>query len=212
MTHASKYSNYAQFVRGVPLVNEPLTQGEQCLIVCFAINGDWRTCLSHPSMADKMRSCRVGRRQVQRLTDSLITKNLISLATKGNGRGLATEVRINVEDPRFPFPKSKSSRQPKTGAERTREWRERQRDMTKLRHLDVPLPVTEDVTKLRHQRDETAPLCDEKCDIGVTKLRHLDVDTSNTLQKNINYPSTTLVGRSEIQNPSGHEEDSDYGF
>lgn len=106
-----KYTNLSQFVAGVIQVHEDLTQGERCFLSCLAVNGDYRTALSHPSMANLQLVCGTTRAGVHYIADKLIKRSLIEITEVGQGRR-STEYRIKTEDPRFLEPRQNVASSP----------------------------------------------------------------------------------------------------
>lgn len=103
-----KYRNHAQLVQGVSQIREPsLTQGERLFLDVLAAHAVKSS--PHPGNERLMVGCGVTTaRAVQKIAEKLISKGLIEVLQRGDGRGHATVYRICTEDARFPHPKQRT--------------------------------------------------------------------------------------------------------
>lgn len=109
----AKYSNQTQLLQGVAAVREPhLSLSERlCLFTLAAYTvRPLSEQYAHPGNAILMQACAVATRQgMNKVMKRLREKKLIEpMGHEQGGRGHATEYRICVEDPRFPWPTSKA--------------------------------------------------------------------------------------------------------
>lgn len=105
----NKYRSPSQFIRGVGLVTEKLSDKERLLLLGLASHANFETGdRAYPGNAWLAAWCHCSVRHVQRMLDRLKPLNLIEIVNHATGgRGLSVEYKIRLQDARFPAPKSK---------------------------------------------------------------------------------------------------------
>jgi hypothetical protein len=110
-----KYANHAQLIQGASQVTEPsLSQGGRLFIITLAAFSVKEN--PHPGNEKLAVACGVKSRQgVNYIAQEVIRKKLVEVVAYGRGgHGMAVEYRLCTEDPRFPPPPRKPTKQPAT--------------------------------------------------------------------------------------------------